>query len=490
MISSFMLKVSAFDEKAPMKWGKISKSEFEVNSFKGDSSVPAIILCDYGTITITNRTIYEHHKRIKIINEKGRKYGKIEIPFAYKENHDDILDFKAAVYEYQNGIIHQTKYRLKDAKRIPLDDNHKLLVLDIPELSPGTIIEYYYKIASLDFVKLNTWYFQTDIPTIWSEIRFEVPEPFFYLATYRRGEFLDKDEQTDFADKLRWLYDANRIQRRSRMARQDHVLYESPSGNYKVFLLNNMKKKIVMKNLPGVSAAEGYVSARDFYPELRFDLYESSGILPWFYRPLLLTATDDYESKSRREWMYSNRMSGYVQYRLDTWNEFNDKLLNNERFGRQLLIHLDNPSLQKYKISNDSSDVSKMEAVFQAVQSSYIWNGRYKVYVDRNLNTIKKGTEAYSGEINLMLVSLLRQSGFDADPVLIRTSNLGQPETEFPVDHQFNHVIAMVSLNGEIYLLDAITQNKSWNELPAEDLHTTGWRVSKNDFGWVDINPR
>ncbi|HJX71639.1 MAG TPA: hypothetical protein VJ346_06800, partial [Bacteroidales bacterium] len=77
-----------------------------------------------------------------------------------------------------------------------------------------------------------------------------------------------------------------------------------------------------------------------------------------------------------------------------------------------------------------------------------------------------------------------------ADPVLIRTSNLGQPETVFPVHHQFNHVIAMVKINEEMFLLDAITKNKPYHELPDNDLHTIGWRVNKDDFGWMDINPK
>jgi hypothetical protein len=479
-----------FTGREPIKWGKVSKSEFEINSFRGDSTVPAIILCDYGNIRITNRTIYSHHKRIKINNQKGLKFSRIEIPYQDKENHDDIMVFKASVYQYHDGSITRKQYHIKDAKSIALNDGTKLLVLELQNVVPGSIIEYYYEIASLDFVKLDDWYFQSEIPTLWSEIRFDVPSPFFYLVTYQRGEFLSEDEQIKFVRNLQWLYDANRIKRRVRMSKQDNVLYESPTGNYKVFLLNNMKKKIVMRNLPGVFKAAGYVCVKDYYPRLKFDLFESSGYLPWFYRPLIMTATDDYESKSRREWYYSNRMTGYVQYRLDTWDEFNQKLLDNERFGRQLIKYINTPPAFDDILASDSSDISKMEAVFKYVQESFTWNGKYQIYTSRDLNSIPGNGGASGGEINLILINLLRKAGFDADPVLIRTSNLGQPETVFPVYHQFNHVIAMVSLNEEMFLLDAVVKNKPFQELPENDLHTTGWRVNKDDFGWIDINPR
>ncbi len=488
-ICFLFLNTFGFTDKMPIKWGKISKSEFEINSFRGDTTVPAIILCDFGNIRITNRTIYTYHKRIRINRPEGIRFSRIEIPFRYKDNHDDIMEFKANVYRYQDGSIRKSSYRLKDAAIIPLNSETKIIVLEIPEVKPGCIIEYFCEIASLDFVKLDEWYFQSEIPTLWSEIRFDVPLPFHYLVTYQRGEFLSKDEQIIYAEQLQWLYNANRIKRRTRMARQNHLLYQSPSKNYKVFLLNNMKKKIVMKNLPGMVKVDGYVSVKDYYPKLRFDLYESSGHLPWFYRSLIMTATDDYESRSRREWMYSNRMHGYVQYRLDTWDEFNRKLLENKRFGLQLVRHLDHVPLFKEILQDDMSNTKKMEALFNHVQESYHWNGQYRIYASRELNKIPDNGAASSGEINLILVYLLRRAGLDADPVLIRTNNLGQPETAFPVHNQFNHVIAMVNLDGEVFLLDAIDDDNPFHVLPANDLYTVGWKVHKDDFGWIDIHP-
>src|SRR4030042_295120 len=450
-VSFILLKSFGFTGKEPIKWGKVSKSEFEINSFRGDSTVPAIILCDYGNIRITNRTIYSHHKRIKINHQEGLNFSRIEIPYQDKDNHDDIMVFKANVYQYRNDTIIKHQYHIKDAKSISLNDGKKLLVFDLQDVVPGCIIDYYYEIASLDFVKLDDWYFQSEIPTLWSEIRFDVPSPFLYLVTYQRGEFLTEDEQMKFARNLQWLYDANRIQRMGQLGKRQNILYESPSRNYKVFLLNNMKKKIVMRNIPGVSKVAGYVSMKDYYPRLKFDLFESSGNLPWFYQPLIMTATDDYETKSRREWMYSNRMTGYVQYRLDTWTEFNKKLLENERFGRQLIKYINTRPAFDESSSNDTSMITKMEAVFKYVQESFTWNGQYHVYATRDLNSIPENGEASSGEINLILVYLLRRAGFDADPVLIRTSNLGQPETVFPVHHQFNHVILKVTITERAY---------------------------------------
>ncbi len=478
-----------FTDKPPIKWGKVSKSEFEVNSFHGDSSVPAIVLCDYGEINITNRTFYTRHVRIKINNEQGIRYSNIEIPYQFKEKHDDILTLKVHVFNIENGEITKYKFSKNDFKTVTVDKKLKKKVLEATHVKRGSIIEYYYEIASLDFVKLDDWYFQREIPTLWSEIRMDIPSSFYYLVTYQNGEFLSRKEQLKYAKKLEWLYNTKWIKRRVELDKANRILYESPSANYKVYVINNMQKKIVMKNLPGVSMANGFISVKDYYPKLRFDLYESSGRLPWFYRPLLLTTLDDYDAKSRRELMYSSRMTGYVQYKLDTWEEFNTKLLESERFGMQLIKHFDYAPVFDKILTTNMTPKEKMVAIYDFIREYLTWNQQYDIYIDRGLVKPFEKKEASSGEINMLLVYLFRRAGLKSDPVLIRTNDLGKPETVYPVYNQFNHVIAMVEIDGEMFLLDATHKNSPYSELPEKDLYTTGWRVNRKEYGWIDINP-
>ena len=61
------------------------------------------------------------------------------------------------------------------------------------------------------------------------------------------------------------------------------------------------------------------------------------------------------------------------------------------------------------------------------------------------------------------------------------------PETVYPAHDQFNHVIAMVSIEGQTYLLDAIDPSKPYNILPEKDLSTKGWIVNKNNYGWLNL---
>ncbi len=483
----FTLNGFSYSEKLPIKWGRIAESEFEIKSFRGDTSLGAVILCDFGDIRITNRTFYTRHMRIKILNSNGLKYATIEIPYKARNKHDDILELKAQVYNLENGEIVRYKLKSREYSDVKVDDRWRKKVIQIPGVRAGSIIEYYYTIASLDFIRLDDWYFQTEIPTLWSEIRFDVPSPFIYLLTYQKGKPLSSREEVEFSKRLEWLYNTKRLKRRIELAQKDQILYESEDNNYRVYAINNMKKKIIMKNLPGVKSATGFVSVKDYYPKLRFHLFESSGNLPWIYRPLINTTLEDYETRSKWDLWYSARKAGYIHYQLETWPEMNEKLLENELFGMQLIKYFNYLPIFDSIFKGKNSASEKMIAIYDFVSRTMNWNGQYSVYLYRGLTEPFSKKTGTSGEINMLMVYLLKRAGLAADPVLLRTSDLGMPETVYPARDQFNHVIAMVRIEDQTFLLDAIDPTKPYNILPEKDLFTKGWIVSKNDYGWLNL---
>jgi hypothetical protein len=491
--SVFMMFLTSYGfcyvDKYPIRWGKITESEFEIKSFQGDTSVSAIILCDFGDIKITNRTFYTRHVRIKILKESGLKYANIEIPYKDWNKHDDIIELKAQAYNLENGKIVKYKTKYRDIADVKVDNKWRKKIINIAGARPGSIIEYYYTIASLDFMKLDDWYFQSSMPCLWSEIRIDVPEPFIYLVTYQKGKPLSPDEELVFAKDLEWLYNTKRMKRRIELAERNHVLYESPDKNYRVYVINDMKKKIIMKNMPGVETAKGYISVKDYYPKLRFQLFESSGRLPWIFRPLIYTTLDDYETSTRWELYHSFRNTGYVHYKLDTWPEMNEKLLESDRFGMQLLKHIDYIPVFDSILPGKNSAREKMIAIYDFVRTSMTWNKQFTVYLDNGLAKPFNKKEGTSSEINMIMVYLLRRAGLDVYPVLLRTNDLGMPETVYPAHNQFNHVIAMVKIGGETHLLDAIDAGRPYNILPEKDLYTKGWIVSKDDYGWLNLFP-
>ena len=95
--------------------------------------------------------------------------------------------------------------------------------------------------------------------------------------------------------------------------------------------------------------------------------------------------------------------------------------------------------------------------------------------------------EGSSAEINLLLVNMLQRAGIKADPLLVRTNDLGAPETMYPIRHQFNHVIAVAEIKGTQLLLDATSGTTDVRKLNKMDIGTLGWIVSETNPGWIDI---
>lgn len=78
-----------------------------------------------------------------------------------------------------------------------------------------------------------------------------------------------------------------------------------------------------------------------------------------------------------------------------------------------------------------------------------VWNGDYGKYTDQNISKAFKEGKGNVAEINLLLVALLKETGLQANPVLISTQSNGIPI--FPTLEGFNYVIAGVRRVERLY---------------------------------------
>lgn len=475
---------AGFRSKLPVKWGKINAAEFSIIPAGTDTNAPAVVLCDYGDIEITNRTFYTRHTRIKILNQDGLKYATVEIPYRTKNNHDRFYELKAQTLELRDGQILKHRVEAGQIEDIRINNQWSKKKFTFPGVAPGTIIEYTYEIASLDFEKLDTWYFQREIPTIWSEFRFNVPSPFTYLVSYINNRALGPDEESVYGEQLQWMYSTKARKRHFDLLDKNFLLFNTSENRYKVWALNNMRKKIVMKNLPGLSDSPDSKPISVLYPQVRLDLFESSGSLPRAFRPLLLTTHDNYDDLNEWSMIHgSSEYIGYVHFRLKTWEQFTNNLLAQERFGNYLML---NAGIKKDIIAGNTDELTKINAIIHHVKSVYTWNGEYSQYAGQDFKDFMKTKIGSSAEMNLLLINFFRQAGIESDPVLIRTADLGLPEKMFPVKNQFNHVIATALIGGKTFLFDVTSDTGALNMLNRADIGTSGWVVRKNNPGWIE----
>lgn len=473
-----------FKSKPPIKWGNVTEAERKLNIVDYEPDAPAVVLCDYGHIEISNRTFYNRHVRIKILKPEGKQYARIEIPYQHKNLYDDVQILKAQViHPMDNKKLKFNELNTKDIQDIQIDEYRSVKRFSFSEAEVGSIIEYKYQIASMDFVKLDDWRFQNELPTLWSEIRFEVPEPFIYLVTYQKGPKLTKEEQVVFGASLERLKRTKWRKARMQLHKNDNILFSSPNRNYIVQVVNKKQKKFVHRSLPSFSDQKHRQQAINAAPRIRFHLLRSEGILPPFYKPLLLSVQEGFEDMDRFEVQHEIPPAGFIHYRLESWGEMNKRYLNSERFGLVLVKHFNYMPVVNEAIEDNMSPKEKLTVLTGYLNSHVMWNGVYDSYVRRDLNDALKSGMVSSSELNFMLLYMLRRLGFEAYPVLAKTVDQGRVEEVYPVHKQFNHVLVLVNLKDENLVLDLTIVD----ETRAKPVNPRGWAVRKTDYGWIDI---
>jgi hypothetical protein len=472
----------------PIKWGKIPSEDLKMTVYTEDPSATAAILYDYGRVTVAPRVEYFRHVRVKILNSKGSGFATIEIPFRSVDNFEDITQLDGQTFNInEKGEVIKTKLKATDIQEVKIDERNRKKVFTLPDVKPGAVIEYRYTIRSMDLVRPGDWYFQSTIPTLNSEFEINIPRDFDYLITYTKGVWLTNIEQKDYAAKIQWLYNNTINQVRRELSKQHDLLWESANQGTRVFLMQKQTTRFKMKNVPAFKPEKGMEVFSDYYPSVKMHLYMAAGNYRFYYRPILIAAKKDYDSFSRSALRYEDNFIGQIAYWLPTWDEANKTWLTNEKIGMRLMKAFDYKPILTEAFKQSTSELDSINGLCQWVKQHIVWSGSLTASANNNFDQIlKKGTGS-SGEINLLLVSLLQHAGFNAAPVLIRTRNLGRPENIYPAKDQFNHLVCNIKTSAGDIFLDAATTQNVGGQLPWYVNHATGWVVKKEGYGWIEL---
>lgn len=174
LVCLLALIVSASAQKAPIKFGTVSKEELINNRYEPDTSAPAVVLCDYGFYSDDNfqtRRIL----RIKILKKEGFPYANQVI---YS---DDKTSIRGITYNYENNSITETKLKQESVFKTKITDDRYQFRVTIPNVKVGSIIdiEFVYDLIP------DSWEFQQEIPVVRSEL---VIIPSRYI-TFRKNYF-------------------------------------------------------------------------------------------------------------------------------------------------------------------------------------------------------------------------------------------------------------------------------------------------------------
>jgi hypothetical protein len=138
-------------------------------------------------------------------------------------------------------------------------------------------------------------------------------------------------------------------------------------------------------------------------------------------------------------------------------------------------------------LQNTNNEFEKAAIIFQFVKSKVKWNNNKGKYTEFGVKKAYKEGVGNVADINLMLISMLRSAGLNANPVLVSTRANGVPL--YATLDGFNYVIAMVeSASGDYVLLDATDTYSTPSILPVRALNWNGRKVTKDgNSSWVKL---
>ncbi|WP_299098954.1 DUF3857 domain-containing protein [uncultured Winogradskyella sp.] len=430
VILGFSLNAQNFD------FGKISKAELQEKFHPKDSAASAAILyrsekIDFyfvqGQGFMQSRKV---HERIKIYNKDGFDFATEKVYlYSGTSQKEKLTGLKGVSYNLVNGKIEKDKLKSDGQFSEEYTEYTDINSFTLPNVKEGTVIEYKYTITSPRF-SIDDVIFQYNIPVNRLEVRIATPEYYIYNKQLNfQAAYLPKVVETSKNTTVPFSYKID------------------------ISTINEFD-----------------------IPALRKEAYSGN--------------MNNYRSKMAIELTAYLNADKIIEKTLSTsWEKVSEIIYDSENFGGQLgKFNIYKDDLEAVLTGVDD-DFEKAFLVEKLVKSKVKWNGRYGKYAQNGVRTAYKNGEGNDADINLMIVSMLRSKGVNANPVVLSTRNNGVPL--FPSREGFNYVICSVIKGDQLMLIDATEQYSTNNILPQRVLNWQGRLIKdKNNSQWIDLKPR
>lgn len=119
--------------------------------------------------------------RTKILTAEGAKHANIDIVYHDEveirdDNVDDLLDLKVRVFtKNEKGKVVKKNVNTSGFVSERVDEIYKVMHVVVPDVEPGSIIEYTYRVRSPRATYLYDWTYREDIPVAYSKCDMNVP---------------------------------------------------------------------------------------------------------------------------------------------------------------------------------------------------------------------------------------------------------------------------------------------------------------------------
>ena len=406
-------------------YGKVDKADLEMKACDFEPDASAEVLFDKGNAYYTGYTgpyvlgltvTDEMHRRIKIFNDNGKSAANVRLVYTSYNNAEYINDIQAQTINLVNGKIEITKLDKQQIYKKTIDKLESEIVFTLPNVKPGSIIEYKFNLNINNFSYLPSWDFQGGLPHRYSEYTTAVPDYMDFRPLPHLNQPLIKNIRS--------------------------------SENYNGYEIETVTR--AMTNIPSIPDEPYMSSFRDNVQNISFQLM---AIKPRGNRTIPGT---------------------------NTWSKVGGALADDDSFGGQLRSKLNNEEAIINKAKTLKTDDEKIAYVFNEVKNAMKWNGLNTWYTIDGTSKAWNNKSGNSAEINIILYHLLKECNIEAYPMIVSTREHGKVMLYFTSLTQFNKAVVYVPVDStKNYVLDATGKNNLYNVTPAELLNSPGFCVDK-----------
>jgi transglutaminase-like putative cysteine protease len=419
------------------KFGKVSKAELEETFYPLDSTADAAYLYrkrrtyfDY----ISNQgfqMVTEVHERIKIYSKEGFNMATKSVAYYDPEigEKQSVSSIKGYTYSLVDGKVVKEKLSKSSVFNEKKNSSYSIKKITMPNIKVGTVLDIKYRLVSPYTSSINDLEFQYGIPVKKLDYKIEIPEYFIF----------NKRAKGFYSIKMKEGFKNGTI----------------GSLNYRIDVFSfdgNM--------IPALRDNEPFISSiRNYRGGMKFELTQTN----------------------------FSSLQGSIKNFSNTWEDVSKQIFKSTSFGAELnKSSYYKKDLEKILATSKTSS-DKIVSILNFVKKQVKWNGNYSKYTDNGVRKAYKERVGNVSDINLMLTSMLRSAGLNANPVLLSTRKNGIPF--FPTLDGFNYVISIVDLkDGSSVLLDASEEFSLPNMLPTRTLNWKGRKVIKEGgSSWVEL---
>ncbi len=439
-------------------FGKVSKKELSRTVYEKDSTAVASYLYRYRKTFIEFyqgegfRTVTEVHNRVKIYSKEGVDLATENIVYYTPEGQDkeQITSVKAYTFNLIDGKVTKDKIDKKSIFDEKKNDFYTIKKVPFPNVKEGSVLDIKYRLISPYTNYIDDLEYQFEIPVEKLEYIVAIPS-FFKFNKINKGYYFitPSIDRKNATQKITYTTQTTG--------------YSGPSGRSKGSYDMNFFIETFRYNT-------------NYVPALRDD------------EPFVNNVSS-YRGGLKYELVSVQFPDRAPQYYSKTWESISKQIYKSQDFGEQI------KKTGYYKedltpvLNGAVTDEEKIGKIFAFLKTKLKWNGNYGKYTKDGVRKAYKEGVGNVAELNLILVSMLKSIGLDANPVLVSSRNNGVPLT--PTLKGFNYVICSVNLaNKGLLLMDATEPYAKINELPNRAINWNG-RIIKEEgvSDWVTLEP-